>query len=521
MILNFRAQTNSLVFQDYLAIVDRSIASGNFDIALENLHVARANASGGSEILSMVKRAAIISRQSQDYSILEKYSEEALKKMAGNRDVIFLAGYAFLRLARPQAAHRVLGTTRQSEALANLGAEAALRMGEPALIPDREGNLMLYSNLLSSKDPALFEDLWERTGDQRLLVSAILLYMQQGHAKRALELGSGEPVDEKYSKMLAYIAYDAGDYAAAESNIKKHLLFTKTVPEDRRFFADLNLLAGNFDQAVLLYRNSISERPSATAYLNIAWIYEKGGLLGNAQSTLESAHAFFPDDERVVTSFARQLWSSGRADAAEKARAMLEQLLERNPENQSAALMLINMAWETLLPEQYLAKLWEVFGRNPLDAILCRHLVWYLMGFEDYSSVTIVLDRYMSAGGETTAAWYRHLAGLNRALTGDIQRSLQFLGDSLSMKEDSLVRLNRATLYFALGDREKAKHDLRVAAAGDAPAWLSSRVYAKLGAVLFDEGYAEAAQRELLYALDLDPDNGQAGVLLKRLEKSR
>ncbi len=540
LIFRLSRARGELTFQTYLQRVDSYLAGGHADSALRSLREASGLARGGHAILSVCKRAYRIALQAGDMSVLSAFAASGLKKIPDSPELLFFAAYAALRSDRPRAALGILNGKRTTAELTMLKAEAVWRTGEMSLMPSEAGELGAYAKAVAAPTVDLYEGLWRETGDERLLVDAALMHMRDGAPQRALSLGRQGLQQPRHDRMMAHIAYDAGDYDLAIERLRKFLLSGGGIPEERLMLADLYGLTHDYSRAGQLYRELVSNNPLPAAYLNLAYIYTLEGLPLDALAVLEDGYARFPENERLAVELARKIRRSGdpadagpadrppgRAaspgaqNALAEARDILTRHLTEHPDSQAAAILLLDMNWAGLLPRHYKARLWEIHNRAPQNALLSRHISWYLMGFEDIESVELVLDSFERSGGETSLSWYRHMRALVHALRGEYSQSLASFEASLAIEESCATRYNRSQLLRALGDRKGAGEDLQAAAAtcGEDPR-MGSIVYARMAEDLFQDGNMEGAWRQLQHALELNPENDRARLLVKQLEKS-
>jgi Flp pilus assembly protein TadD len=138
-----------------------------------------------------------------------------------------------------------------------------------------------------------------------------------------------------------------------------------------------------------------------------------------------------------------------------------------------------------------------------------------LLGLSDTSGAWAVLEEYQGPAGEP---WLLEARGLVKALEGDLTAGAELLKRSLDAGGDGRTRCNLAIILAASGETEAAVQQLLQACGQLTGRPLESRARALLAGELLRLGNRSAARREAAYALQLDPANGRALLLLRTLE---
>jgi tetratricopeptide (TPR) repeat protein len=216
-----------------------------------------------------------------------------------------------------------------------------------------------------------------------------------------------------------------------------------------------------------------------------------------------------------------------RQGQVEPAIKLLEQLLRSDPDNISARFLLLQAAAQNLPGQRYQAGLWSLFNEHPDSPLACRVLAQQLLAAEDPLGAASVLDRFALPAGGQALAWLSELKGVSAALLGDYTRAADLLGASLEQQESWRSRYNLAMVHRGQGELEKAVKELLQAAdefqrAANRDSAISRQRHSKIRSmaaeVLLRMGNKDAARRESAYALELDPGNGQALLVLRMLE---
>jgi tetratricopeptide (TPR) repeat protein len=185
------------------------------------------------------------------------------------------------------------------------------------------------------------------------------------------------------------------------------------------------------------------------------------------------------------------------------------------------------MAAQSQPAERYQAQLWSLFGEHPDSPLLCRVLAQQLLAAEDAAGAAAALDRFQFPTGDAPPAWLLELRGLIAALGGDYDRAAAMLSESYQRRKSWRIRYNLAIVYRGQGNLEKSINELLQAGdelrqasdQGDIVArQRHSRIRSLAGELMLRMGKKDAARRESEYALELDPGNGQALLVLRMLE---
>jgi tetratricopeptide (TPR) repeat protein len=283
------------------------------------------------------------------------------------------------------------------------------------------------------------------------------------------------------------------------------------------------MLAGRLGDAEIQYRVLIERgetRWATAASLNLAWILHQAGQAEEALSVLRNARLRNPDDGRIPIELSKRLSALGDLDEAVR---VLREFLESAVNNSTVRLHLAGMLRQPRSSRYHQNELWILFNEDPVNGRLCRYMFWYLAGLRDYEGAALVLKRYGEAGGQTDSAWYLHLEALVKAIQGDLERALALLSTSIDLRQDSGPLYNRGVIRMRQGQWDEAEADLWHAfelekRTSDRDS-VKSRIRVALGELFLQKGNLSAAYRELKYALEMDPSNGRAVVLLKELEK--
>jgi tetratricopeptide (TPR) repeat protein len=516
-----------LLYERELAQVDRDLSLGYFETAADGIGKALRQARSELSFLRLLKRANKIARGAGDFSLLHSVAKRAVEALPGSRKLRLIFVYSLLRMkGEPSAIVDLERFVKDSMDSQSLIAEAALRgWSPPDSIRKLDPQLQAMLAIVQLKDPLRLQEQGVTRSDGRIALDAALLWMKQGDVQRADMAVGGEWAVPVPLEPRALIALDAGKYEDCVA------LIDRLPGSGGRF--DLQLIKADAlralkreQEAAALYQQVISgdAQFSWTPYLNLARIADHSGEKSAAGELRRRAFELFPDSEAVLLEYGCSLYQAGQIDSALR---LLERLSEQDPQNVSARYILLQAAAQSLPAQRYQAHLWSLFGEHPDSPLLCRVLAQQLLAADDAAGAAAVLDRFQLPAGGSPPAWLLELRGLTRALRGDYDRAAGMLSESLARRKSWRTRYNLAIVYRGQGNLEKSVSELlqagdelrQASEQGDIIAkQRHSRIRSLAGELMLRMGKNDAARRESAYALELDPGNGQALLVLRMLE---
>jgi tetratricopeptide (TPR) repeat protein len=499
--------------------VDEDLALGYFEKAADGIRQAQQRARSELNYLRLLKRAYKIASGSGDFSLLHSVASRAVKTIPGSRELRLLFMFSMLRMDGDPGL--IVNTDDQY-----LMAEAVIRgWSPPDSIRKLDPRLQAMLAIRQLTDPVRLQEQGVTRSDGRILLDAALMWLKQGDAQSAYTAVAGEWTVPVPLEPRAFLAFDAGKYEECAA------LIDRLPGSGSRF--DLQLIKADAlralkreQEAAAIYQQVINgdARFSWTPYLNLARIADHYGEISAAAELRRKAFEFFPESEAVMLDYGRSLDQAGQI---ERAVELLEHLLKRDPQNVSARYILLQVAAQSLPAQRYQAELWRLYSEHPDSPLLCRVLAQMLLAAEDAQGAAAVLDRFQLPAGGVPPAWLLELQGLAEALRGDFDRAAAMLSESLQRRKSWRIRYNLAIVYRGEGNLEKSVNELLQAAdelrqasnQGDITAkQRHSRIRSMAGEIMLRMGKYDAARRESAYALELDPANGQALLVLRMLE---
>jgi tetratricopeptide (TPR) repeat protein len=527
--------------RELLAEADYELSLGYRARGLERLSAAAQITRSERSLLGVLKRTRLIAAATGDFAPLARLSQVALDRKPTSRRIGEIYVYAAIRADTGGKAglwlSRLSGR-RESEAIV---VEAYLRGRSKELAAQTlSGEMSSLLGLSEERDPVRLEAAAKGYGDARLWLDAALGWMKAADAQRAERAWEavGRAADLPASREPAiYIAYDCGKYEEALAALQSEARVV--VRPDRMILAaDLSLLLGRVREAGAGYLSAVEAWPdySWVPYLNLASLEEQAGDGEGAERRRARAQALFPGVEAVALRYTADL--QGRGDI-EGARAAIVRFLQGAPDSLAANLRLLDLKGAAASPAVYTAALWGLLRRHPDDGRLCRVLVLYLLELRDFDGAGMALAEFERASSGGGRAWLEEYRSVLAAAQGDYAGATAAMLRSIDLEPTWKRHYNLGVLHGAAGRAQGAIEELRQAeelllrggglragegAGGESATGSAghsvqrSRIRALIGEQLLTLADLQGARRECEYALDLDPLNHRARLVLNILE---
>jgi tetratricopeptide (TPR) repeat protein len=506
---------------------DEELALGYLEKAAQSIGRALPAARSERDYLRLLKRAYRIAVSGGDFSLLQSIAGRAAERIPGSSPLRQV--FAFVSLRAGDDPRPITGLNKdllKSKDAQYLMAEAIMRGWSP---PESSGRLdpelRSLLSLEDQTDPLRLQEQGTERSDGRILLDAALLWMKQGDAQSAHVAVQGEWSVPVPPEPRIFIALDAGKYEECAALIDR-LPGSASRYDLQLIKADALRALGREQEAAAIYQRVAggNARFFWSPYLNLARIADQEGDASAAEQLRRRAFELFPESGPVLLDYGGSLLRAGETDAAVK---LLEQLLRRDPQNLSARFLLLQAAAQNQPGQRYQAGLWSLFNEHPHSPLLCRLLAQQLLAEEDAQGAAAILDRFELPAGGQPPPWLLELKGIAEALGGEYTKAASLLEASLEQLKSWRSRYNLAVVYRGEGNLEKSVNELLQAAdelerAESRGSAISKRRHSRIrsmaGEILLRMGKTDAARRESAYALELDPGNGQALLVLRMLE---
>jgi tetratricopeptide (TPR) repeat protein len=503
------ARRDQRSLQEQIGEIDELSARGFLAKAEALLRAASTLAASEQDWLRLLKRARALAAATGDFKAMAALSLKAAAAIPGSRPLARLQLYAQLRAgqAPEPRAPRTLSSDPDLQCL--LAEAAALRQGPPP-----EGLSPELQELLAARlepKPESLQALAARWHEEALLRDAGLAWMKAGDTTRAAAAFRELPEDPTARELRLGAAYDAGAWEDALRLIEQ----IQPEPELSLVRADLLLLLGRDREAAGLYQELIARDPRFfwSPYLNLAGILADQGEADAAVELYRRASELFPDSEAAATALMASLARAGQREAALE---VLKRSLPKNPDSLALRWMLLELGRGEASDQRYQAGLRALYAEHPRSSPLAQTLSAQLLGLSDAAGAWAVLEEYQGPADEP---WLLEARGLAKALEEDLPAAADLLQRCLQAGGDGRARCNLAVVLAAQGETEAAVKEL-LEACGQLSGRprTESQARALLAENLLTLGNRAAARREGAYALQLDPGNGRALLLLRTLE---
>jgi tetratricopeptide (TPR) repeat protein len=153
-------------------------------------------------------------------------------------------------------------------------------------------------------------------------------------------------------------------------------------------------------------------------------------------------------------------------------------------------------------------------------------LIEYMLSSADLRSTALAINQHLSAApASEDAPWLLEARAMHAALSGDTTLAESLLVDKAVLEDSWQSRYNLAVILGAEARYSEGIAELMTAESllpenGDSHAVYRSKIRSRLGEYYAALGDAISARRELNYAVELDPVNLQARLLLKKLDEA-
>ncbi|MFO7849890.1 MAG: tetratricopeptide repeat protein [Spirochaetia bacterium] len=514
-IQNLRESRISTSHVDILREIDNNLSDGYIDRAEDSILSLSDKSVSAATYLQLLKRALRIAEERESYDTFLEVAREGHSEYSAREDIAALLVFAYLREGNTEKAWEIasdstITDTRWDPVLS----EAALAAG--SLSGEEDENM--YADLLSSRDPERFIEAWETTNSESFLLDAVLLYLRDGQVYRASDLVQQLPRD-CCEKLRFFIAWDLQDWRKAREILTEVPTndTSQGLSEEEKLMlgADISLHLGEHERAAEMYRQLQEEYPdySWKAFYNLEYIrYEYGAEEEESGDFREELYTLAEEKTSRVIDLAELMLAYGDTDSTEDLLSEESLFSESDPHIS----LLKEAAKDKINPERYKSLLRVLVNRSEGEKY-ASHLAWFLMGMEDYDGLEELVTYYESTHGESGRLYF--YKGVIQAEEGSYGEALSSFSRSLDRDEHWQTYYNMALVEALQNDPGRAVSllDSALERAEDSPEE-SAAIMAKRAEINYRNQRYSNAEADLEKALDLDPTNTNAHLILNALE---
>lgn len=540
----------SLVRRIDLSIEERDISSLD-DLFERAMDLTTDNYS----VYQLIKRAIKTSEITGRYDLFLRISEFAAKTFSGNEDMQAYYVMALIKNREYKKASENASLYLKSREYRSLLAQAVI-LGEE----DSSSGQDLVKLVKAREDSYFLEYLGELLDSQTLSYNAALLWAGEGEYLKAYHLVKYFE-GEEYEEAAALLAHDA--QRRGEALLR--LLELPRTPGEKTYntvlTGDLFFMDNNPERARFYYEKSIQEDPlfSHVPYVNLASLLFEQGQRRRAWSVLKGGIENFRQRILELIEEAKELKVSLDGESDGDARALIERRLQTNrvqnssyqlmyrklvllyydsiidsdkseavyavngyidlfDEDVKVQLLSFKNSEESILPEKYRARLWDLFNRDMENREVIEYLIWYLAGTYDYQSALLVAERAENRGAGSWINLYRGIIYCLMGLNDEALKSFNRIEEPSWQLyyNKGIVQMITGLSEDAVASFNSAINELNQTGYLKMKNVYLSRIKTELAGIYLNMGKSEEGYRILDSAIELDNDNYRA-VLMRRL----
>lgn len=557
LLLRFVLQSRHVhAYRDALAVSDTRRTQGDLSGAVSALDRAASNAQSAQEWLSVLKRVRELAAQSGDtakgYSLLDAFALRAADQFPGNQSIWAVSVWSELRGDKVEQAASHASRYLLSPRFEPLRLEALFRAGKAPSTGERSSSQMqVLAGTASSRNPDLFRQAGDLTGDKRFYVDMALLLAGKS-VTGALQSFDRFGVGRMFPAPAALLAFDAGDFEAARSYIGLMPASEALGTEMVLLQADMYMAESNFAQAATMYQDILHRHPdvSPVAYRNLAYLSAdsqpsassnaaKGGSFTlprhlaapyfiEAEQYLAVGMKRFPDDPELVRSMAALQLMEGSRD---QALSTVNGFVASHPGDRSLRLYRILHLEADAPVERTTAQLWNLVNSGSDSDPVGQVLAGRLLVLRDFNGLRALLSRYKTDPVPQWVGFFRAVVKAEFQDTATARAGFETIWEKSHLWQ---AAYDAALTYLADGSVQPAMQQLDAAeqAASSASHWGGFSKVSGLVPADSDLAWLEYRRAEVLAALaqpqqalevarrasTLDPANSEVAVLVRKLD---
>lgn len=530
-----KTESTSKFFSEIKAI-DSYISSGDTEKARNALLALTNSAKDARSVLTIAKRMLVIGAKPE----LIKFLQDSIPSKVDSPEVVALLITTLIDVGRAEEAYEYTTYVKNSSYAALIAEASALKRDVKTYV---------------SIDPYCWESAYRLTGEQSFLNMSALCLCKNGKLSQAEFLREAIPKDGfiKDPFLWATISYDLGHFDFLFKSLDLSILKAEeigvfelkkaSVDKASRHLllvADAAYSTGDIDVARSYWQACADlPRPTPIALYNLA---------RTSETEEERANIFvecltkYPHYYPALSSYVRQYLALKSSETADEITKYLADRGFYSMKMEDVYLSLPNMVFspETLLKtalqqkdcdpriaieyfryKHYqgmdfragIADMWKLLEDYPDNSDIRTYAKWYFSQCRDFNACFSV----GKTGDDALDAFYLGLEKAIRSSTdSDIIESFSKAATVPEYKVFSTA--NIAYVYYQMGLKDKAVETLSVASSMTEDVAIKSKLHYQVAKILVELKSYDRAISVLGYAIEIDPENYPAQVLLEKLE---
>ncbi|MEL3912168.1 tetratricopeptide repeat protein [Treponema pedis] len=534
--LSCSGKTKEEIFAEKLNTVDSYIIQGNYSKALKNLKSLQKKAVNSKNYLSIVKRQLKLNAVFDAVITLEK----GLKAFPASPELAAVLISVLIDSGKPAEAVLYFQHIENS-AYASLGAEAAIISG---MEPDLNKGLLKAAFDVTDEQVFLKNEALQLASKGRLKEAASLRSLINEETAPedpyfwsclSYDLGRFEPVFNDLYFSLVYADKDGGfgknaDFARRHLMLAADASFGQEDTERSRSFWQAAADRGAGEMPIIFYNLALTAPDEG----------ERADLL---LECIEQYSDYYPVIARYTREYIALREAASKDDIASylEERGFYSMQMEKtyftSPKMKYSPQTLLMRAMEKpdfdlkFVIENFryglfkdrsenslrrgTGDMWKIVEKYGSSPVIREYAKWYFSNLRDFDACFSVAE----IGKRTEDSFYK---GLSFAVSGDFENALsEFAAAALNPENAYAATANTAYIQYLQGKPETAIETFSLAASMTQDKKKQSRLHYEAALILAERKAFNRAISVLGYSLELNPQNYQAEVLLKRLKQAQ
>ncbi|RKX88403.1 MAG: hypothetical protein DRP58_00430 [Spirochaetes bacterium] len=533
LVFFFLKLKNRETVYNLLKKADSSLSSRYYGRAYHYIILAVKQAKNPEEYISVLKRAFLLSKARNDYSVFLETCKDAYRKKPGNGTISVLLAFGMLKSRNVSGAYNILINSKykplklKSLKESMLGQIAAQN---PFFLEKMKDKNFKFINIIKNTgefNPEELERIGEKYGNSFLVMDSSLLYAREGNIAKAISTLSNAADLSEFTDLMTMYLYDSGHYAKALDLLDEVIKKNPYSPDKHLIKADILYLSGNMLEALKEYKRVMELNPSFSwkPYYNAALIYNYLSDFSNSLKILNRSISLFPEKPYTWLLLMKNYIYLGKLDIAEK---LLEKLKENFRNNPSVKLEILKIYGGSYPQAKYYSELWKLFNENPGSKPVTDYLVNYLLETGETESAVKVLNIYIRNYDGFADSWWHNYRAVSYAVLGDLVNAHKEFVSSISTHPEWTAYYNFAVLEEHESLYSNALKSLKFAEnlIKNEQIYKSRNIEIAsirylTGKIYHEMGDDNSARRELKYSVQLNSNNLSSILLLKELEDKK